>query len=129
MKVLRHLIEDSADINKVIYAGMVVDRGTQKVVLMASSEGGIDIEEVAAKTPEKIHKVFVDPAQGLGDVDADEIAAAIGIPDRSRAQGRALFKALYKCFDATDASLAEINPLVITGDGRVVALDATFNFD
>src|SRR5207247_8776131 len=70
-----------------------------------------------------------DPAQGLGDVDADEIAAAIGIPDRSRAQGRALFKALYKCFDATDASLAEINPLVLTGDGRVVALDAKFNFD
>jgi len=128
-KVRRLLIEEGADIKKELYAGMVVDRGTQKVVLMASSEGGIDIEEVAAKTPEKIHKVFVDPAQGLGDVDADEIAAAIGIPDRSRAQGRALFKALYKCFDATDASLAEINPLVLTGDGRVVALDAKFNFD
>src|SRR5256886_3301879 len=91
-KVRRLLIEEAADIRKELYAGMVVDRGTQKVVLMASSEGGIDIEEVAAKTPEKIHKVFVDPAQGLGDVDADEIAAAIGIPDRSRAQGRALFK-------------------------------------
>jgi len=128
-KVRRLLIEEGADIKKELYAGMVVDRSTQKVVLMASSEGGIDIEEVAAKTPEKIHKVFVDPAQGLGDVDADEIAAAIGIPDRSRAQGRALFKALYKCFDATDASLAEINPLVLTGDGRVVALDAKFNFD
>ena len=128
-KVRRLLIEEGADIKKELYAGMVVDRGTQKVVLMASSEGGIDIEEVAAKTPEKIHKVFVDPAQGLGDVDADEIAAAIGIPDRARAQGRALFKALYKCFDATDASLAEINPLILTGDGRVVALDAKFNFD
>ena len=128
-KVRRLLIEEGADIRKELYAGMVVDRGTQKVVLMASSEGGIDIEEVAAKTPEKIHKVFIDPAQGLSDVDADEIAAAIGIPDRSRAQGRALFKALYKCFDATDASLAEINPLVLTGDGRVVALDAKFNFD
>ena len=128
-KVRRLLIEEGADIKKELYAGMVVDRGAQKVVLMASSEGGMDIEEVAAKTPEKIHKVFIDPAQGLGDVDADEIAAAIGIPDRSRAQGRALFKALYKCFDATDASLAEINPLVLTGDGRVVALDAKFNFD
>ena len=128
-KVRRLLIEEGADIKKELYAGMVVDRGTQKVVLMASSEGGIDIEEVAAKTPEKIHKVFIDPAQGLSDVDADEIAAAIGIPDRARAQGRALFKALYKCFDATDASLAEINPLVLTGDGRVVALDAKFNFD
>ena len=128
-KVRRLLIEEGADIKKELYAGMVVDRGTQKVVLMASSEGGMDIEEVAAKTPEKIHKLFIDPAQGLGDVDADEIAAAIGIPDRSRAQGRALFRALYKCFDATDASLAEINPLVLTGDGRVVALDAKFNFD
>jgi len=128
-KVRRLLIEEAADIRKELYAGMVVDRGTQKVVLMASSEGGIDIEEVAAKTPEKIHKVFIDPAQGLSDVDADEIAAAIGIPDRSRAQGRALFKALYKCFDATDASLAEINPLILSGDGRVVALDAKFNFD
>jgi succinyl-CoA synthetase beta subunit len=128
-KVRRLLVEEGADIKKELYAGMVVDRGTQKVVLMASSEGGMDIEEVAAKAPEKIHKVYIDPAQGLGDVDADEIAAAIGIPDRARAQGRALFKALYKCFDATDASLAEINPLVLTGDGRVVALDAKFNFD
>jgi len=128
-KVRRLLIEEGADIRKELYAGMVVDRGTQKVVLMASSEGGIDIEEVAAKTPEKIRKVFIDPAQGLSDVDADEIAAAIGIPDRARAQGRALFKALYKCFDATDASLAEINPLILTGDGRVMALDAKFNFD
>src|SRR6267143_584252 len=108
---------------------MVVDRGTQKVVLVASSEGGMDIEEVAASTPEKIHKVFIDPAQGLNDVDAGEIAASIGIPARAQAQGRALFKALYKCFDATDASLAEINPLILTGDGRVVALDAKFNFD
>src|SRR5947199_170035 len=128
-KVRRLLIEEGADIKTDLAAGMVFDRATQKVALMASSEGGMDIEEVAAKTPEKIHKVFIDPAQGLGDVDADEIAAAIGIPDRSRAQGRALFKALYKCFDATDASLAEINPLVLTGDGRVVALDAKFNFD
>src|SRR2546426_202725 len=124
-----HALETTTDTVKEWYAGMVVDRGTQKVVLMASSGGGMDIEEVAAKAPERIHKVFIDPAQGLGDVDADEIAAAIGIPDRARAQGRALFKALYKCFDATDASLAEINPLILTGDGRVVALDAKFNFD
>jgi succinyl-CoA synthetase beta subunit len=128
-KVRRLLIEEGADIKKELYVGMVVDRGSQKVVLMASSEGGMDIEEVAASTPEKIHKLFIDPAQGLNDVDADEIAAAIGIPDRARAQGRALFKALYKCFDATDAALAEINPLILTGEGRVVALDAKFNFD
>jgi succinyl-CoA synthetase beta subunit len=128
-KVRRLLIEEGADIKKELYVGMVVDRGTQKVVLMVSSEGGMDIEEVAAHTPEKIHKVFIDPVQGLNDVDADEIAASIGIPDQAQAQGRALFRALYKCFDATDASLAEINPLILTGEGRVVALDAKFNFD
>jgi succinyl-CoA synthetase beta subunit len=128
-KVRRLLVEEGADIKKEMYAGMVVDRGTQKVVLMASSEGGMDIEEVAAKTPEKIRKVFIDPAQGLSDADADEIALGIGIPQAALAQGRAVFKALYKCFDATDASLAEINPLILTGDNRVVVLDAKLNFD
>jgi succinyl-CoA synthetase beta subunit len=108
---------------------MVVDRGTQKVALMASSEGGMDIEEVAAKTPEKIRKIFIDPAQGLTDADADEIALGIGIPQGSIAQGRAIFKALYKCFVETDASLAEINPLIITNQNQVVALDAKLNFD
>jgi len=89
----------------------------------------MDIEEVAAKTPEKIRKVFIDPVQGLSDADADEIALGIGIPQSALAQGRTVFKGLYKCFDATDASLAEINPLIVTGDNRVVALDAKFNFD
>ena len=128
-KVRRLLIEEGADIKKELYVGMVVDRGTQQVALMASSEGGMDIEEVAAKTPQKIHKVFIDPVQGLSDADADEIALAIGIPQASLAQGRAIFKALYKCFDETDASLAEINPLILSGDGRVIALDAKLNFD
>jgi succinyl-CoA synthetase beta subunit len=128
-KVRRLLVEEGADIKKEMYAGMVVDRGTQRVVLMASSEGGMDIEEVAAKTPEKIRKVFIDPGQGLTDNDADEIALAIGIPQSSLSQGRAVFQALYKAFDATDASLAEINPLILTGDGRVIALDAKLNFD
>ena len=128
-KVRRLLVEEGADIKKEMYAGMVVDRGTQRVVLMASSEGGMDIEEVAAKTPEKIRKVFIDPAQGLTDDDADEIALAIGIPQASLSQGRAVFQALYKAFDASDASLAEINPLILTGDGRVIALDAKLNFD
>jgi succinyl-CoA synthetase beta subunit len=128
-KVRRLLIEEGADIRKELYAGMVVDRGTQRVVLMASSEGGMDIEEVAAKTPQKIHKVAIDPAQGLSDADADEIALAIGIPQAALAEGRKVFKALYKCFDETDASLAEINPLVLTGQDRVVALDAKLNFD
>jgi succinyl-CoA synthetase beta subunit len=128
-KVRRLLIEEGADIRKELYAGMVVDRGSQKVVLMASSEGGMDIEEVAAKTPEKIRKVVIDPVQGLSDADADEIALGIGIPQQALAQGRAIFKALYKCFDETDASLAEINPLILSGDGRVIALDAKLNFD
>src|SRR5438094_9472105 len=128
-KVRRLLIEEGADIRKELYVGMVVDRGTQKVVLMASSEGGMDIEEVAANTPEKIRRVSIDPVQGLTDADADEIALGIGIPQAALAQGRTVFKGLYKCFDATDASLAEINPLILTGDSRVVALDAKFNFD
>jgi succinyl-CoA synthetase beta subunit len=128
-KVRRLLIEEGADIRKELYAGMVVDRGSQRVVLMASSEGSMDIEEVAAKTPEKIHKVFIDPVQGLTDADADEIALAIGIPEAALAEGRRLFQSLYKCFDETDASLAEINPLVITGNQRVIALDAKLNFD
>ena len=128
-KVRRLLIEEGADIRKELYVGMVVDRGTQRVVLMASSEGGMDIEQVAASTPEKIHKVFIDPVQGLSDADADEIALAIGIPREALAEGRTVFKSLYKCFDQTDASLAEINPLVLTGDQRVIALDAKLNFD
>ena len=128
-KVRRLLIEEGADIKKELYVGMVVDRVTQKVCLMASSEGGMDIEEVAAKTPEKIHKVFVDPAGGLKDAEADDIAAKIGIPAASVAQARVVLQALYKAFWDTDASLAEINPLVLTGDGRVVALDAKINFD
>ena len=128
-KVRRLLVEEGADIKKELYVGMVVDRGSQKVVLMASSEGGMDIEEVAAKTPEKIRKIAIDPAQGLADADADEIALGIGIPQAALAQGRALFKALYKCFWETDASLVEVNPLIVTGRNQVVALDSKINFD
>jgi succinyl-CoA synthetase beta subunit len=128
-KVRRLLVEEGADIKKVLYVGMVVDRGSQRVVLMASSEGGMDIEEVAAHAPEKIHKVSIDPAQGLSDADADEIALAIGVPQASLPQGRALFKALYKCFWDTDASLVEVNPLIVTGQNQVIALDSKINFD
>jgi succinyl-CoA synthetase beta subunit len=128
-KVRRLLVEEGADIKKELYLGMVVDRGTQRVALMASSEGGMDIEEVAAKTPEKIHKVFIDPSTGLKDAEADEVARKIGVPEASVPQARAVFKSLYKAFDETDASLAEINPLILTGDGRVIALDGKVNFD
>src|SRR5438105_9168412 len=106
-KVRRLLIEEGADIKKELYVGMVVDRGTQRVALMASSEGGMDIEEVAARTPDKIHKVFVDPATGLQDSEADDVARKIGIPDASLAPARAVLKGLYQAFWDTDASLAE----------------------
>jgi succinyl-CoA synthetase beta subunit len=128
-KVRRLLVEEGADIRQELYIGMVVDRVTQRVCLMASSEGGMDIEEVAAKHPERIHKVFIDPAAGLNGADAGAVAKKIGIPDAAVPQGAKLLQALYRCFWETDASLAEINPLVVTGDGRVVALDAKFNFD
>jgi succinyl-CoA synthetase beta subunit len=128
-KVRRLLIEEGADIKKELYLGLVVDRGTQTVCVMASSEGGMDIEEVAAKTPEKIHKVFVDPATGLKDIEADSLAAQIGIPAGSIAQARTALQGLYKAFWDTDASLAEINPIILTGSGAVLALDAKMNFD
>jgi succinyl-CoA synthetase beta subunit len=128
-KVRRLLIEEGADIKKELYVGMVVDRQTQCVALMASSEGGMDIEEVAAKTPEKIHKVFIDPGQGLTDADAEAVARKIGIPEGAIPQGRQLLRRLYRAFVETDASLAEINPLIVTGDGKVIALDAKINFD
>src|ERR1700736_5186946 len=108
---------------------MVVDRTTQRVTLMASSEGGMDIEEVAAGSPEKIHKVFIDPETGLSDGDADSVARKIGVPDASVPQARTMLQGLYRAFDETDASLAEINPLIVSGNGKVVALDAKLNFD
>jgi succinyl-CoA synthetase beta subunit len=128
-KVRRLFIEEGADIKKEYYLGMVVDRVTQKIALMASAEGGMDIEEVAAKHPEKIHRLAVDPATGIKDAEGDDIARKIGIPEASVPQARAVLQALYRAFWETDSSLAEINPLILTGDGRVVALDAKMNFD
>lgn len=128
-KVRRLLIEEGADIRKELYVGIVIDRQSQKICVMASSEGGMDIEEVAAETPEKIHKVFCDPAAGLTDAEADELATRIGIPDASLPKARVALQGLYKAFYETDASLAEINPLILTGSGDVIALDAKLNFD
>src|SRR6185437_7524040 len=127
--VRRLLIEEGADIRKELYAALVVDRVLQRVVLMASSEGGMDIEEVAARTPERIHKVAIDPMKGLEDAQAEDIATKIGVAANLVPQARDLFKSLYKCFDECDCSLVEVNPLIVTGDGRVVALDAKLNFD
>jgi succinyl-CoA synthetase beta subunit len=127
--VKRLLIEEGASIQKELYIGMLVDRGSQRVVLMASSEGGMDIEEVAVATPEKIHKVQIDPGAGLTPDQAAEVSRKIGIPEASVAQAVDLLRNLYRAFDETDASLAEINPLILTKDGKVVALDAKMNFD
>ena len=128
-KVRRLLIEEGADIQKELYLAVVTDRVTQKVCIMGSSEGGMDIEHVAETEPEKIHKTFVDPLKGCTDAQVDELAAAIGIPPSSIAQARQAIQGLYKAFWETDASLAEINPLILTGDGKVMALDAKWNFD
>jgi succinyl-CoA synthetase beta subunit len=128
-KVRRLLVEDGADIKKEYYVAALTDRATQKVAMMASSEGGMDIEEVAHSTPEKIIKVFVDPAAGLTDAQALELANGIGVPEGSIAQAVDTLKKLYTCYMETDASLAEINPLILEGNGGIKALDAKFNFD
>ena len=128
-KVRRLLIEEGADIKKEYYVAALTDRATQKVAVMASSEGGMDIEEVAHSTPEKIIKVFVDPLTGMTDAQAQQLADGIGVPAASQAQAKDVFGKLYACYMATDASLAEINPLILEGNGNIKALDAKFNFD
>jgi len=127
--VRRLLIEEGSDIRKEYYAACLTDRATQKVALMASSEGGMDIEEVAAKSPEKIIKVFIDPLDGISDAQALTLAKGIDVPEASIPQAVDTFKKLYACYMETDATLAEINPLILAGDGSIKALDAKFNFD
>ena len=128
-KVRRLYIEDGADINKEYYISAVTDRATQKVAFIASSEGGMDIEEVAHSSPEKIITVFADPKEGLTDAQAKEISDGIGMPADSTAQTVDILKKLYTCYMETDASLVEINPLNRDSKGNVMALDAKFNFD
>jgi succinyl-CoA synthetase beta subunit len=128
-KVRRLLIEDGADIKKEYYVSAVTDRTSQRVALMASSEGGMNIEEVAHATPEKIIKVFVDPATGLTSAQARELADGIGVPAGSTAQCIDVLQKLYKVYMDTDSSLVEINPLILEGNGSIKALDAKFNFD
>jgi succinyl-CoA synthetase beta subunit len=123
------LVEEGAAIKQEIYVGLAVDRSQQRVCLMASSEGGVEIEEVAARTPDKIYKVFIDPMVGLRDNEAEDIARAAGIPAASQPQARAALLGLWRAFDATDAALVETNPLIVTASGDVVALDAKMSFD
>ncbi|MGZ8441655.1 MAG: ADP-forming succinate--CoA ligase subunit beta [Candidatus Deferrimicrobiaceae bacterium] len=128
-KVKRVLVEQAGKIKRELYLGMVIDRGVSRVVMMASTEGGMEIETVAAKTPEKILKEWVDPAVGLMPFQARKLAFGLGIPGELTGKAVKFMTALYKAFVDTDCSLAEINPLVLTEDGDIVALDAKMNFD
>jgi succinyl-CoA synthetase beta subunit len=127
--VQRVLIEETLPIAKELYVGLVLDRTQHKVVFMASSEGGVEIEEVAAKTPGKILKEAIEPGLGLSAFQARKLAFGIGIPKESVSAAVGCMMALAKAYEGLDASLAEINPLVIAKDGRVVALDAKVNID
>ena len=127
--VRRLLVEQGIDTRREFYIGLVVDRSSRRVCLMASSEGGMDIEEVAARNPEKIHKVLIDPLAGLTVQDADDIARKIGIAETAVEEARALLQSLYQAYDSTDASLVEINPLILTAEDHIVALDAKMSFD
>jgi succinyl-CoA synthetase beta subunit len=128
-EVKRLLIEEGCDIKKEYYVGVVVDRGTGRVVMMASEEGGMEIEEVAARSPEKIIKEVIDPLTGLMPFQARRLAYAINIPNELVNKAADFMMKLYKAFEDKDCSIAEINPLVVTGSGDVMALDAKLNFD
>lgn len=128
-KVGRLLIEEGSNIKKEYYLSLVIDRQTAKVVLMGSEEGGMEIEEVAAKSPEKIIKEYIDPAIGLAPFQASRMAYAMHFPKAAIRKAQNLMLALYAAFIGKDCSLAEINPLVVTADDDVIALDAKLNFD
>ena len=128
-KVKRVLVEQAGKIKKELYLGIIVDRVTSQVVVMASTEGGMDIETVAARTPEKILKEWVDPAVGLVPFQARKLAFGLGIPKELTGKAVKLMTGLYNAFVATDCSLVEINPVVLTEDGDIVALDAKMNFE
>ena len=128
-EVKRLLVEEGVGIDRELYLGLVIDRATQKVVIMASAEGGTEIEEVAATTPDKIFKLFVDAGQGIDDADVSALLERVGLAGDHVEQGVLFVKALYMAFWDTDASLAEINPLVVTTNDKIIALDAKFNFD
>ncbi|MDP8245099.1 MAG: ADP-forming succinate--CoA ligase subunit beta [Candidatus Hinthialibacter antarcticus] len=128
-EVLKVLVEEGLPIKQELYIGVVIDRASESVVVMASNEGGVEIEEVAEKSPEKILKAFIDPSVGLTGYQARALAFGIGLNGKEALSCAAFLMKLYKAFEATDASLAEINPLVVTEDGRIIALDAKVNFD
>ena len=129
-KIVRRVyVEEGCDIARELYLGVLVDRATSRVTIMASTEGGMEIEEVAAESPEKIRMAAVDPATGIQPHHARRVAFGLGLEGRQAGAAARLVTGLYRAFDDTDASLIEINPLVVTGNGGVMALDAKMNFD
>ncbi len=129
LKVKKVLVDPAADIKKELYLGFVLDRARRRVVLMSSSEGGVDIEEVAARTPEKILTIAVDPCLGLKEYQTRDLGLGIGLPKEQLGAFAKICQSLYDCFIGCDASLAEINPLVILGDGQLTALDGNMVLD
>jgi succinyl-CoA synthetase beta subunit len=128
-EVKRLYIEEGCDIARELYLSMLVDRGSSRVVVMASTEGGMDIEEVAEKTPEKIVKVFIDPITGMMPYHARQVAFGLKLEGDQVKSATKFLLSMYKAFTELDASLLEVNPLVVTGAGEVIALDAKMNFD
>ena len=128
-EVQKVFVEQGCDIDQEFYLGMVIDRATSRVTVMASSEGGVEIEEVAARAPEKILRATIDPAVGFGDFQGRQLAYGLGLPKASVNKAVAFMRGLFRAFSESDASMAEINPLVLTKSGDLVALDAKMGFD
>ena len=128
-EVQKVFVEQGCDIDQEFYLGMVIDRVTARVTVMASSEGGVEIEEVAERSPEKILRATIDPAVGFGDFQGRQLAYGLGLPKDSVNKAVSFMRGLYKTFSESDASMAEINPLVLTKSGDLVALDAKMGFD
>lgn len=128
-EVKRLYIEEGCDIKRELYLGMLIDRATSRITIMASTEGGMEIEEVAARTPEKILKVAIDPATGIQPFHTRQIAFGLGLEGKQVGAASRFITSMYRAFTELDASIVEINPLVVTGSGDVLALDAKMNFD
>jgi succinyl-CoA synthetase beta subunit len=128
-EVKRIYVEEGCDIKRELYLGMLIDRRTSRITVMASTEGGMEIEEVAAKTPEKIIRIAIDPVTGMKSFHARELAFGLGLQGTQIAAATKFMLAMYQAFTSLDASIVEINPLVVTGTGDVLALDAKMNFD
>ncbi len=128
-EVQRLLIESGADIEKEFYAAITLDRAKEMDVFMVSTEGGVDIEKVASETPNKIVKIWIDPLIGMQPFQARKLAFGLGLKSGAFKEAYSIFLKMYKCYQATDSSLLEINPLILTKDEKIVALDSKFNFD